>query len=359
MDGLDKTLIQSGEVVVPTLALAADLAFFQDSLGFRLDAVLPADAPRVAVLSGHGLRLRLEQQDSAEPVTLRLAGAGLASREADLRAPGGARVVLVDAAAKPPMPPLQPAFRHCPGGAHATFQPGRAGMLYRDLIPNRQGGRFIASHIRIPAGGPVPDYVHFHRVHFQVIYCYRGWVRVVYEDQGPAFVLEPGDCVLQPPQIRHRVLESSPGLEVIELSCPAEHETRVDHELALPTARAEPGRVFGGQRFVHHRAATASWRRSRRHGFESCETGIAAATGGLAAVRVLRGRDAAQGPFAAHAGELQFWFVLQGGVTLQREGENDRTLERGDAVVIPPGLSHRLVADLEECELLEVTLPGA
>ena len=34
---------------------------------------------------------------------------------------------------------------------------GRAGMHYRDLIPSRLGGSIIASHIRIPEGGPVPD----------------------------------------------------------------------------------------------------------------------------------------------------------------------------------------------------------
>ena len=41
----------------------------------------------------------------------------------------------------------------------------------------------MASHIRIEKGGPVPDYVHFHRVRFQCIFCYRGRVRVVYEGQ--------------------------------------------------------------------------------------------------------------------------------------------------------------------------------
>ena len=44
----------------------------------------------------------------------------------------------------------------------AAWSTGRAGMLYRDLVPDRQGGRFIASHIRLADGGPVPDHVHFH-----------------------------------------------------------------------------------------------------------------------------------------------------------------------------------------------------
>ena len=46
-------------------------------------------------------------------------------------------------------------------------------MRYRDLIP-RLGGRFIASHILIDQGGPVSDYVHFHSVRFQMIYCHNG-----------------------------------------------------------------------------------------------------------------------------------------------------------------------------------------
>ena len=57
------------------------------------------------------------------------------------------------------------------------------------------------------------------QVRFQMIFCVAGWVRVVYEQQGDPFVLHPGDMVIQPPTIRHRVLASSDGLEVVELSC--------------------------------------------------------------------------------------------------------------------------------------------
>ena len=41
-------------------------------------------------------------------------------------------------------------------------------------------------------GGPVADWVHFHRVALQLIYVRCGWVRVVYEDQGEPFVMQPG-----------------------------------------------------------------------------------------------------------------------------------------------------------------------
>ena len=30
-----------------------------------------------------------------------------------------------------------------------------------------------------------------------MIFVRAGWVRVVYEDAGPSFVMRPGDCVLQ------------------------------------------------------------------------------------------------------------------------------------------------------------------
>ena len=58
---------------------------------------------------------------------------------------------------------------------------------------------------------------------------------MVYEDQGPPFLMRAGDGVLQPPHIRHRVLECSDGFEVIEIGAPTEHATLVDHDMALPT----------------------------------------------------------------------------------------------------------------------------
>ena len=82
---------------------------------------------------------------------------------------------------------------------------------------------------------------------------------MVYEDQGPPFWLKPGDCVLQPPEIRHRVLEAEAGSEVIEITAPAEHETWFDHDLDLPTRSVQHHRIFGTQRFVRHRDAESRW----------------------------------------------------------------------------------------------------
>ena len=95
--------------------------------------------------------------------------------------------------------------------------------------------------------------VHYHTVGFQLIFCYHGWVRLVYEDQGPPFILKAGDCVIQPPQIRHRVLESSENLQVVEIGVPAEHITTVDHEMELPTRASQPRQRFRRTDFLPER----------------------------------------------------------------------------------------------------------
>ena len=51
------------EVCLPTKALAEDIGFFSKRLGMRLERIHPADDPRVAVVAGHGLRIRLEAGD--------------------------------------------------------------------------------------------------------------------------------------------------------------------------------------------------------------------------------------------------------------------------------------------------------
>jgi quercetin dioxygenase-like cupin family protein len=272
------------------------------SQGYRLDIIFPADEPYSATLSRDGDTIRLTSRPGAPRPASALA-------------------------------PFQPEFRITRGGASGE---GRAGMGYRDLIPGRLGGRYIASHITM-GGGPVADWVHYHHVTLQLIAVRRGWVRVVYEDQGEPFVMRPGDLVLQPPGIRHRVLESSPGLEVLEVGCPALHETLADHEMTLPTARGHPHRLFNGQRFLHHVAAG---------GGPIC---LDAATGGVAAARLIRG--AADVP--AHDGELVFGFVMEGKAVLEFEGAHQ--LGPTDAFVIPPEMPWRLDDASDDFQLFHLT----
>ena len=354
--------VVAAEVVVPCAALEATQAFFTDRLGMRVEAVLPADDPSVVVVTGHGVRLRLERDGQGAPGALRLRCRDLrrfAGGETALVAPNGTRVDLVEADPPVVVPPGEPEFVLSRLDEDVAWVTGRAGMRYRDLIPGRQGGRFGASHIQIENAGPVPDYVHFHRVRFQLIYCYRGWVRLAYEDQGEPFVLEAGDCVLQPPQIRHRVLECSAGLEVVEVSCPAVHETWADHVLNLPTAETKPEREFGGQRFVRDIASAASWSPWRGEGFEVRELGVGTASSGIVGARVVRALPSpglVSGTKPAF--ELLLTFVLEGGVDLQCGGRDER-LGAGDCFVVPAGMSYGLSEASGDLELFEVSCPAS
>lgn len=301
------------EVVCEDLSLAIDDL---KRRGFRLDVIYPADEPQAAVLS------------SAEE-TVRL---------------------LVPAAPPLPdaLPPFAPGFLLTRAGS-GTGQ-GRAGMVYRDLIPGRLGGRYIASHISITEPGPVADWVHFHRIRFQMICVRKGWVRVVYEDQGEPFVMNAGDLVLQPPEIRHRVLENSAGLEVVEVGCPAVHETVADHDLELPNG-VDRERRWSGQHFLHHIAADTGW--TPFGAGQAQETAIGEATAGLAEVRTIRRAGSPELAFPAHGGELVFGFVLDGSALFARDG--GLPLAAADAFVIPPGEQWRLTQCSDDFRLLHVT----
>ena len=60
--------IQAVEVVCPCPKLGESLSFFTDRLGFRVKLIYPADSPSVAVLSGYGVCLRLQEGSDAPQV---------------------------------------------------------------------------------------------------------------------------------------------------------------------------------------------------------------------------------------------------------------------------------------------------
>lgn len=343
--------MQTAEVVLPCPELAPTLAFFVERLGFRVETIFPAEEPHTASISGHGLRLRLAP-GGGDPGLIRIARAGAEGEM--LTAPNGTRIAWVDPDPPVEMPAFVPEFVVTRAADGPAAGEGRAGMVYRDLIPSRLGGRYIASHISIPGSGPVSDWVHFHKIALQLIFCRRGRARLVYEDQGEPFWMEAGDCVLQPSRIRHRVLESANDLEVVEITSPALHETVADHAMALPTGRVRPERDFDGQRYCLHRGADAGWR-GLGDGFEGQETGLGVASGGTVAARVLRSGAGGGLAAAAHAGELLFGFLLEGSAMLACRGEH--RLAAGDAFVIPPGEAWSLSAGAG-LRLLEVCSPG-
>lgn len=345
------------EIRLPTQELRDDLPFYTKTLGMRLDMIYPADNPEVAVLSGHGVRLRIEKGAAEAPGTLRILTddpAAIAGGARELVAPNGTRIEID--ALNPPLvlPETEHAFVVRRLADQAPWVIGRAGMEYRDLIPSRLGGRMIASHIRVP-DGPVPDMVHFHKVGFQLIFCVAGWVDVLYEDQGGVRRIHAGDCFIQPPGIRHKVLHSE-GVQVVEIGVPAEHVTEIDHEMKLPTPDYRPDREWDGQRFVHDIGAKGVFKPFRIPGFEARDTSIHQATQGVASVMVARPTGTA--PWTRHSGDILFTFVMSGAMTLEGEGKDPFRLSPGDAFVIPPGMATCYADATPDLELLEVTLPG-
>lgn len=336
--------------------------FFTDDVGFRIATISPADDPREIVLFDEGGRVRLRRGavDVAGHVLVRRAGVSAGSQVAQLTAPNGTIVEIGSASLDVVVPDNEPSLTivKAPENAENEFGLGRAGMGYRDLLPDRWGGRFIASHILIADGGEVADYVHFHRIRFQMIFVAAGWVEVVYEDQGDPFRMEAGDCVLQPPEIRHRVLRSSSGLEVIEIGCPAEHDTVAEHTITLATSTIDRDRDFDGQRFVRHIAAGAKTVSSVCGSFDERDTGIGAATNGLAGARVLTASDAAErtGTALTHDGEFAMNVVLAGTATLHVDGRTEQFGMR-DAVTFPAGSEWSWSQWSSDFEFLDVSLP--
>lgn len=335
----------STQIVVPCHDLTAMIDFFAE-IGFRLEMIKPADSPNVAVISGFGVNLRLETNENLQSPNLLLIGDFV--EEKHLTTPNGMRIDLVKMNSEIDLPELKEEFFISRMNDENAWKIGRADMQYRDLIPSRLGGRFIASHIRIPKGGEVPDYVHYHKVRFQMIFCKTGWAKLVYEDQGKPFFFKAGDCVLQPPEIRHRVLEASDGLEVIEIGTPAIHETYREHEITLPTKQVLPKRVFNGQKFVHHIASKAVWK-EQKDGFEFRDTEISNATNGLADVKVLRSKSKFNSAIS-HQGEFLFLFILEGEMKIGSD-----LLKAGDCCVIPAETEFSLETN-KNVEFLQVSL---
>jgi hypothetical protein len=97
---------------------------------------------------------------------------------------------------------------------------------YRDLgIAAATNGLCQAHVIRLV--GPCTDEVrkrHYHATELQLIYVLKGWMKNEFEGQGEQ-LMEAGTCWLQPPKIKHTVLDYSDDCEVLEIIVPANFKT--------------------------------------------------------------------------------------------------------------------------------------
>ena len=135
-------------------------------------------------------------------------------------------------AKSPPKAPAKPkprrqsfvASHHSPD----AFEQGlRRYAQYRDLGIAAATGGLARAHVIKMVPPCIPAEVskrHYHDVEFQMVYVLKGWIKGEYEGAGVVTMRE-GSCWLQPPKIKHTVLDYSDDCELLEIILPADFET--------------------------------------------------------------------------------------------------------------------------------------
>jgi hypothetical protein len=98
---------------------------------------------------------------------------------------------------------------------------------YRDLgITSATNGLLHAHVMRFipPFCAEEVSRRHYHEVGFQLLYCLKGWIKYEFEGQGEV-LMRQGSCWLEPPKIKHTVLDYSDDCEVLEVVMPADFKT--------------------------------------------------------------------------------------------------------------------------------------
>jgi len=98
--------------------------------------------------------------------------------------------------------------------------------LYRDLGIEKATNGLAQAHV-IRLIPPCTDEVrerHTHNVEFQMVYVLKGWIKNELEGQGEQ-LMKKGSCWLQPPNVKHTVLDYSDDCEMLEIIIPADFTT--------------------------------------------------------------------------------------------------------------------------------------
>jgi hypothetical protein len=109
-----------------------------------------------------------------------------------------------------------------------AFEGGlRSYAKYRDLGMAAATNGLAQAHVikmNPPCDPAVVSKRHYHDVEFQMIYVLKGWIKGAYDGAGEVTMVE-GSCWLQPPKIKHTVLDYSHDCKLLEIILPAEFDT--------------------------------------------------------------------------------------------------------------------------------------
>jgi len=99
---------------------------------------------------------------------------------------------------------------------------------YRDLGVSAATHGGVQAHVIRHAPGFKPEQRqsarHFHDVQFQMVYVLKGWIKTEFEGHGVQ-EFRAGSSWVQPSGIKHKVLETSEDMELLEIIMPAEFRT--------------------------------------------------------------------------------------------------------------------------------------
>jgi hypothetical protein len=98
---------------------------------------------------------------------------------------------------------------------------------YRDLgFAAATQGLAHAQVIRLigPCNPAEVSKLHFHDLEFQMVYVLKGWVKTYMEGQGET-LMQQGSAWIQPPRIKHLIMDYSDDVELLEVVLPAEFKT--------------------------------------------------------------------------------------------------------------------------------------
>jgi mannose-6-phosphate isomerase-like protein (cupin superfamily) len=98
---------------------------------------------------------------------------------------------------------------------------------YRDLGISAATNGLVQAHVVkfVPPCRPEEvSKLHFHDVEFQMVYVLNGWIKTELDGEG-AITMRTGSCWIQPPRIKHKVLDYSDDCQVLEIVLPADFKT--------------------------------------------------------------------------------------------------------------------------------------
>jgi quercetin dioxygenase-like cupin family protein len=98
---------------------------------------------------------------------------------------------------------------------------------YRDLGISAATDGMVQAHVIqfVPPCRPEEvSKLHYHDVDFQMVYVLNGWIKTQMEGQE-GIVMRTGSCWIQPPRIKHKVLDYSDDCQVLEIVLPADFKT--------------------------------------------------------------------------------------------------------------------------------------